>query len=508
MTYLSVTLTLLIIAMVLADLRWLRVAQREHYLPGTVSRFAARWWSSPWYNAILALAALATLAMAPIIGLAAVVPGLVVMMGPIGLGLRGRTSPLAWTLRLKTLAALVAALQGLLVLVGAVFGLAVLGATLAAVLAPVVVDAALVLARPIEERRAAAFVAQARKKLRSISPTVVGITGSYGKTSTKNFLGQLLEGRRSAVLTPASFNNRAGLSRSINEHLTPGSDVFVAEMGTYGFGEIAELCHLCPPQISVFTAVGPVHLERFGSEDNVVKAKSEIFETADVAIVNVDDQRLAAVADHQEQAGKTVWRCSALDTAADVCLLVEGEGVTLFVKGVNVGTALVPDVPLTNVACAVAAALQLDVPAEYLLTRLPNLRTPAHRQEVSVTEDGVLVVDDTYNANPAGVRRALAVLADVGAGASRRVVVTPGMVELGPRQAEENRKFAAEAGRVATDVVIVGRTNRRALRQGLSASKANVVIVPNLGQAVAWVRKQVGSGDAVLYANDLPDHFA
>lgn len=515
----SLTLTVLsLVAAGFADVRWLRVAQREHYLPGTVTRFAGRWWKAPGVNAMLAALALVNVVLVPSLAAAAVVPAIVVILGPLGLGVRGRTSKLAWTLRLKTLAAIAVTLQLVVVAIAAVLGSALMGAVLVAVLAPIIVDLALILAKPIEERRAAHFVDAATKRLRAVAPTVVGITGSYGKTSTKNFVGHLLQGRRTAVLTPASFNNRAGLSRSINEHLTPGTDVFVAEMGTYGPGEIAELCRLCPPDIAVFTAVGPVHLERFGTEEVIIESKSEIFEPASVAVLNVDDSRLAAVADKLEQAGKTVWRCSTSNVEADVCLRPQSGGddgaddverqVTLYLKGAEQGRVSVPDVPIGNVACAVAVALQLDVAVDEIISRLPGLVTPAHRQQVTVTTDGLTVIDDTYNANPAGVRRGLEVLSRAGRAGARRVVATPGMVELGQRQDFENEEFMRAAVAVATDVVIIGRTNRKALRRGATSAAANVVEVDTLPQAVAWVRKHVGSGDAVLYANDLPDHFA
>jgi UDP-N-acetylmuramoyl-tripeptide--D-alanyl-D-alanine ligase len=119
----------------------------------------------------------------------------------------------------------------------------------------------------------------------------------------------------------------------------------------------------------------------------------------------------------------------------------------------------------------------------------------------------VLVIDDTFNANPAGARAALDLLLTSGRG-GRRVVVTPGMVELGTLQAQENRSFAARVGQVASDLVVVGRTNRRALLRGAAGrGGADVRSVATRDQAVAWVRRNLGPGDVVLYENDLPDHY-
>ncbi len=276
------------------------MAQREHYLAGSVSRFAGRWWRATPVNTALAVLAVAAAVASwwwPVTG---VVVAVVVAAGPVGLSWRGRTSPLAWTRRLRTLAGVWALLEVVIVVIGVLTGLAAPLAVVAALAVPLLVDAACGLASPLENRLAIHFVEEAAARLGRVGPTVVGITGSYGKTSTKGHIAFLVQPTRTVVATPASFNNRAGLARAVNEHLADGTEVFIAEMGTYGPGEIAELCRWFPPDISVITAIGPVHLERFGSEDRIVEAKSEIIAGAAVAVLQVDDPRLAALADRVE----------------------------------------------------------------------------------------------------------------------------------------------------------------------------------------------------------------
>jgi UDP-N-acetylmuramoyl-tripeptide--D-alanyl-D-alanine ligase len=472
----------------LAAVRWLRVAQREHYLAGSVSRFARRWWAlGP--NRVLGgaavAAALLTLAGARAAG---VVAGAAVAVGPFGLSLRGRTAKLVWTRRLRTLAAATAVLVVAPVLLALLAGAgpAATVAVLVAVLTPLLVDAALAATAPVERRLVQRFVDQAAATLRSVAPEVVAITGSYGKTTTKGYVAHLVAGTRTVVATPASFNNRAGIARAVNEHLVPGTEVFVAEMGTYGPGELAELCSWVRPRISVITAIGPVHLERFGSEDRIAEAKAEITATAEVAVLNVDDPRLEALASRLEGAGTKVVRCSAGDVA---------------------GLPVPPGAHPTNVACAVAIARLLGVPDDAVTGRVASLPTAAHRLSVSTGASGATVLDDTYNANPAGAAAALEALARHGADSGRKVVVTPGMVELGPRQGEENARFAAAAAAAASDVVVVGHTNRRALVKGLAGGSCRVVLVDTRDQATAWARQELGPGDVVLYENDLPDHF-
>jgi UDP-N-acetylmuramoyl-tripeptide--D-alanyl-D-alanine ligase len=490
-----------------AAARWLRVAQREHYLPGSTTRFAWRWWSSRPFALPMALLALAAAGVAFVSPLFSLATAAVVIVGPPYLGLRGRTSPLAFTRRLRLLAGVWLVLQAIVIVIGVLVHRAAPVAALGACAVPLLVDVACAVLSPVERRLVRPYVVSARTRLAQVAPVVVAITGSFGKTSTKQHIAHLVGGARTVVASPASFNNRAGLARAVNEQLTPGTDVFVAEMGTYGKGEIADLSGWCPPAIAVITAIGPVHLERFKTEDAIVVAKSEITETAHTVVLNVDDVRLAALGDQLTAQGtKRVVRCSATDTEADVCVVVDGDGASVYAAGVAIGTGIVlpTSVQSTNLACALAVAFALGVPHEVALGRIASIPSVANRLASAAAPSGVWVIDDTFNSNPSGARAALAELARRGVD-GRRVVVTPGMVELGPRQFEENRLFALAAGDVATDLVIVGETNRAALAAGSSRLQPHYFRTRE--EAVAWVRTTLGPGDAVLYENDLPDHY-
>jgi len=491
-----------LVAAGLAGVRWLRVAQREHYVPGSATRFARRWWARD-PNWILGAQVVLCVVFSPFMAPLGVSAAIGVAVGPFGLGLRGRTSKLAWTNRLRRLAGAWVLLHLLILSLGLEAGLGPFISVLTAALTPVLLDWALFLMASLERRMVQPFVERATTRLAQVHPTVVAVTGSYGKTSTKGYVAHLVEATRSVVATPASFNNRAGLARAVNEHLLPGTEVFVAEMGTYGKGEIAELCQWCRPDIAVITAIGPVHLERMGSEEAIVEAKAEILEGAKVAVLNVDHPLLESLALRRAEVGQRVLRCSAESTDSDVAV-VKGE---VRLSGRVVGRLSDSAAPPTNVACAVAVALELGVPEDVIAARLASLPTARHRLSVSTGSSGAVVVDDTYNANPAGAARALSVLATHSSQEGKRVVVTPGMVELGPRQYRENASFAAAAAEAASHVVVVGATNRRALVAGAAGGTADVVVVGDRVQAVAWVREHVGDGDAVLYENDLPDHF-
>jgi UDP-N-acetylmuramoyl-tripeptide--D-alanyl-D-alanine ligase len=272
----------------------------------------------------------------------------------------------------------------------------------------------------------------------------------------------------------------------------------------------------------VITAIGPVHLERFGTEDRIVEAKAEILVPATDVVLLVDDRRLAVLADRAAAAGQRAVRCSTLDPGADVCVTRHPDDRRLSVDAFGRRLADLIDVPLgvqpANLACAIAVALVLKVDPDVVAGRLADLPPVEHRLQAVRAASGVTILDDTYNANPAGASEALALLGgsltrpgppgtDV---THRRVVVTPGMVELGPRQADENRRFAVACTTVATDLLVVGRTNRRALVAGaasVAGSGLDVREVRDRDHAVTWVREHLGPDDAVLYENDLPDHY-
>ncbi len=481
--------------------RWLRVAQREHYLPGSVTWTDQLWLSRSKVSALLWLPVIGSFALG-VFGnpwfylLSAVVAQLI----PVGLPYRGRTSRLAWTPRVRRLSVVL----GLLVLVVAVWSPALAACT--SLFLTSLVDLALLAVAPVEKRLAATYLEKAREKVSRVRPTVVAITGSYGKTTTKNYLAHLLSQSHTLLASPASFNNAMGLSRAVNDGLVPGTEVFIAEMGTYGVGEIRGLCEVFPPDIAVLTAIGEVHLQRMKTREGVLTAKAEITAKAGTVVLNVDDDLLAVLATSLVQQGKRVIRCSIADVTADVAI-VDGR---LHVSGTDLGPVELPDsVHPSNAACAVGAAVALGDDPVLLVKRLASLPSVAHRLEPIEQPGGSWILDDTYNSNPAGaaeaVRRAR-LLAQRSGG--RVHVVTPGMVELGSVQAVRNEELGRavrEAG--AATLVVVGRTNGSALRKGGKGGGTEVFAVSTRAEAVALVEGRSAPGDVVLFENDLPDHY-
>jgi UDP-N-acetylmuramoyl-tripeptide--D-alanyl-D-alanine ligase len=484
-----------------ASLRWLRVAQREHYLPGSVMWTEQLWLSRDRWSALLWVPVIALYAL----GLFAspawyVASAVLAAVTPFGLPYRGRTSRLAWTPRLRRLCVVL----GVVVVLLGVWSPALAAST--TLFLTGLVDLALWLVKPIERKLAGTFLEQARQRVSRVRPTVVAITGSYGKTTTKNYLAHLLADSHTVLASPASFNNAMGLSRAVNEGLVPGTEVFVAEMGTYGPGEIRALCEVFPPDVAVITAIGEVHLQRMRSRERILAAKSEITEKARTVVLNVDDDLLGGLADSLAAQGKEVIRCSILDASADVAI-VDGK---VRVRGAALGAAgLPPSVHPSNAACALGAALALGDEPKQLVKRLRSLPSVAHRLEPIEQPGGSWILDDTYNSNPAGAAEAVRRAAALAERSGGRVhVVTPGMVELGHVQAERNEALARavkEAG--AASLVVVGRTNAPALQRGAGGGSTEVLTVPTREAGVRLVEERSREGDVVLFENDLPDHY-
>ena len=509
-----VVVPLFLVAAAAASTRWLRVAQREHYLPGQVASFSMRWWRASVASVLLGLAAIVGAIAAIVTEGPAQVAALVttfaaVTLGPPGLGLRGRTAQLKWTRRLK----LVAVIDGLLLIAiaatltraGQVGGLGIV-----AICAPLIVDLALALDSPIETLLRRRYVRSAQERLRKVDPFVIAVTGSYGKTTVKVYVAHLLGQGKRVVATRASFNNMLGLARSVNEDLVPGTEVFIAEMGTYGPGEIRQLTAWLPPDVAAITAIGPVHLERMKSVDNIVRAKSEIFEKTKTVVLNVDSPELRRLAESAAADGKHVVRCSSLFAESDVQVRTSAEGLAI-----RIGTEefepvqCPPGVVPVNIAVAIGICLAADMRPPDLHRAILSLPPVPNRLTVTQDGQGPTVIDDTYNSNPAGAAHALKTSRAHVATGRKLYVVTPGMVELGLSQRRENENFATEVAQTAGELIVVGHTNRAALCEGYRRGTGSVepVVVKTREDAVKWLRGRAGPGDVILFENDLPDHY-
>lgn len=368
---------------------------------------------------------------------------------------------------------------------------------------------------PHERRLQQGFIDEARAILRRADPVVIGITGSYGKTSTKAILGTFLQSVGPTFWPPKSINTPMGIVREIRERLTPGFRFAVIEMGAYGIGSIKRLCDLTPPKAALITNIGIMHLERFGSRDAVYQAKSELARAlpADgILICNADDPGSRRVADEFPAATTRLYGIEATTAdfrMTDVEVSPSGSRFRIHWNGqvYEGATGLLGRPQLSNLLGAFATACVLGANPAALLALAAKLTPQPHR--MALRRDGdVLTIDDSYNSNPVGFAAALEVLGAMPG--TRKLLVTPGMIELGELQATENRRIAALAATVCDRIVVVGDTNYHALLDGLKdggAGDDNIIPVPHRDQAIAYLAANAGAGDVVLWENDLPDVY-
>jgi UDP-N-acetylmuramoyl-tripeptide--D-alanyl-D-alanine ligase len=380
---------------------------------------------------------------------------------------------------------------------------------------------------PVEALLRAQYVRRARRVMADVHPTVIGITGSYGKTTTKNFIADILNGRYRAYATPKSFNTMMGVCIAINNDIATNYavDYFVVEMGAYIRGEIERICDLTPPQISVVVEIGPQHLERFGSLETIREAKYEIIKAlpADgLGVFNWDNPFVRELYDRgypsqRIAVSKTVAPDAVPDggprlIASDIHETLAG--LTFDVTDVQTGQRVPFSAPVlgehnvTNILLAAAVALHEGMTLDEVAFRVRGLRPSESRLVRQVTPQGITIINDAYSANPAGVVSALKVLALHESG--RRLLITPGMVELAHMHDRENHRLGIEAASRATDVILVGREQTQPIHEGLQAAgfpEERVQVVDTLAEAVAWYRSNLSGGDAVLFLNDLPDTY-
>ena len=477
--------------------------------------------------AALALVAVAGAAVAPIVELVAGALAAAVLIGVRRPEPRSDIKPLVFTERARRLFATSLATPAAALLLGVVLTIA-LGSDLpfaiaGALAVAAVPGAAWALAAcnaalaPVQRRINARFERAATDKLESIAPRVIGITGSYGKTTTKVCIGAVLSEQVRTLITPASFNSRLGVIRTINELLEPGHEAFVVEMGMYRKGDIAELCELVHPGIGVLTAIGPVHLERLGSIDAIADAKSELPRALPAGgrlVANGDDARVREIAASVDV--ETVLYGLASDDAhvrAEEIALVDGHTSFTLVIGdrrAEVTAGLLGRHNVSNLLAAAAVGDVIGMPIERIAAGLSKVAPPEHRlAPIPNPRAGIIVIDDAYNSNPAGAAAALEVLG--GHPAKRRILVTPGMVELGDEEAALNERFGRQAAAVCDHVILVGPERTKPIAAGLREAgfdRDAITVVRDIGEATKVLGGLTRAGDVILFENDLPDMYA
>ncbi|MEG2250251.1 MAG: UDP-N-acetylmuramoyl-tripeptide--D-alanyl-D-alanine ligase [Bacilli bacterium] len=372
--------------------------------------------------------------------------------------------------------------------------------------------------KPLEKMIYNNFMKQAKKKLKEMSSlNVVGITGSYGKTSSKNILNDILSIKYNVCPSPKNYNTPNGLMITINNHLDKFSDILIAEMGAFKMGEIKELCDFVHPKYGILTKIGTAHMESFGSQENIINGKFELIENLPkngVGILNCDDE--LQVNYKIKNKCKILW-VGIDNKKADVVatnINQSYKGLTFDVEFRNIGdkkkykceTKLLGTANVYNILAGLALGSHLEIPIDQLIMSVKKIKSIEHRLELKKYGD-INLIDDAYNSNPVGSKMALDVL-DLMPG--KKIIVTPGMIELGEDQYKLNNIFGKQIAKVCDAVILVGEEQTKPILDGLKEEKfkeKNIYIINDVKMAFKLMQELKEKTTYVLLENDLPDIF-
>ena len=357
---------------------------------------------------------------------------------------------------------------------------------------------------------------KAKKKLKNMSNLkVIGITGSYGKTSSKNILSDILNIKYDCLPSPKNFNTTYGLMITINNHLDKFTEYFIAEMGAFKRGEIKTLCNFVKPKYGILTTIGTAHLDSFGSRENIQKGKFELIESLPsdgIAILNRDDEW--QVSYKLKNNCKVLWigidNKDADVYATNIKLSKDGTNFDCIFKGDNTlyhfETKLLGKANVYNILAGIMLGYALGITIEELKLGVLKVRPVEHRLELKKYLD-INIIDDAYNSNPVGAKMAIDVLNMM---PGKKIVVTPGMIELKDKEYELNLEFGKQIASVADEVILVGKEQTKPIYEGLLLEHFkgnNIHIINDVKEAFQLMQKLKGKETYVLLENDLPDIF-
>lgn len=369
--------------------------------------------------------------------------------------------------------------------------------------------------RPLEQSVSRYYINDAKKKLKDMpNMKIIGVTGSYGKTSVKFYLQTLLQSKYNVLVTPGNFNTPLGVTRTVREHLKPSHEIFICEMGARHVGDIKEVCDIAHPDMGIITSVGPQHLETFYNMENIQKTKFELADAlpeGGTIFLNGDNEYI------QKQAvgyGNKTFYYSEKEgegyCAKDITVSQMGTEFTVVApngESEKYQMRLIGSHNVINVVGAIAVANSLGMSLKELKVPVRRIEPVEHRMQMR--EHGlVTVIDDAYNSNPVGSKAAVETLAMFD---GIRILVTPGMVELGDKEKEYNYKFGTYAADCCDYILLVGRKHTEPIKEGVLSKgfpEEKCLVFDKVEEAVSYAYAIKGQGHKyILLENDLPDNY-
>ncbi|MDD4938445.1 MAG: Mur ligase family protein [Candidatus Shapirobacteria bacterium] len=310
------------------------------------------------------------------------------------------------------------------------------------------------------------FLSTIKFKIFNKNTIVIGITGSWGKTTTKEVIYSILKSKENIVYTPSNHNTLLSIAKQAL-FLPPKTKIFICEIGAYQIGDIQKVCQIINPKIGILTAVGPMHLERFGNLKNILKTKMELAQSLPKNGTFIYPKEISS----QVKNFSLPQDCFSFKDYSEI--------YNYLGKYFNI--------PQNNI--------------KKIIDSIPSIK---HRLQI-IQNGPITVIDDTYNSNPAGFKAALEKLQK--SKTKQKILVTPGMIELGNMQFSENEKIAKLAGKICDHIIIVGETNKEALLSGFKNSKAKIHTIKTLSETDQLLPKIYQGTATVLFENDLSDQY-
>lgn len=371
-----------------------------------------------------------------------------------------------------------------------------------------------IITNPIENLVKKRYENMARDIINKMDDLIkIGITGSFGKTTTKNIVTDIVSGSYLTLMTPASYNTPMGITRTIREYLKPIHEVFVCEMGADHVGEITYLMDFVKPKYGIVTSIGPQHLNTFKSMENIINEKMQMIELLPkdgVGIVNGDNE---FINNYQIENTCKVIRVGIKNENVDyyaknLKYTKDGSEFTLKLdkKNYKFKTVLLGEHNIMNLLAGIALAKELGIDNETIVNNVSQVKRVEHRLELKKI-NGFTFIDNAFNSNPVGCKLSLDVLKMM---PGKRIIVTPGLIDLGSKEKEYNYEFGYYMKDRADFVILVGEKTSQPIMKGLKESgfdMDNCVVFKSVKEAFAYVYMNFSIKDTILLENDLPDAF-
>ena len=368
---------------------------------------------------------------------------------------------------------------------------------------------------PLESYSKAKLYRTVRSKQRRLKNLkVIAIVGSFAKTSTKNILYTLLWKDFYTVKTPKSYNTEVSIARSFLRDVKETTEVFIVEMDAYHPGEIKKLCSIIKPDMGIITAIGAQHLERFGSMEALAATQFELaraIPSDGMLFLNADDEwtnQLYPEYDGMKQVFFGVKEGKDVQ-ATNIKVLADSTEFTLRIKDdkLKIVLPLAGENHAINFVAAAGIAYQLGIPLKTIQERASLMLPTEHRLEVKKAGH-LTIIDNSYNTNPTAARASLKLLKSTPG--SQKIVITPGLVELGEQSAVENKLLGKKIAEVADLVIVVGEFARDDIKTGLEEAqfaKDQIHYLSSTSHALDFVYQNAKKDGVILIENDLPDQY-